>query len=153
MATETAAVDESPNQVWFDATLAGLAAAVPMGLVMHFGLGVMRFVGALYGVQTSLGGWVLHVAIAVLFALVFAALVSVEELAPYARNPVTGAALGVVWAMVLWLIAASIIQPIWSGAVTPTDPPIPNVVLTAGGTHFLYGVILGSVFGYLRDRS
>lgn len=153
MATETAAVDESPNQVWFDATLAGLAAAVPMGLVMHFGLGVMRFVGALYGVRTSLGGWALHVAIAVLFALVFAAVVSAEELAPYARSPVTGAALGVVWAMVLWLIAASIIQPIWSGAVTPQNPAIPTVRPRTGGTHLIYGLVLGSVFGYLRDRS
>lgn len=154
MASETGREleSESPHRMWVDAGVAGLAAGVLMGLLMHFVMGIMPIVGGLYGARAVPAGWVAHLFHAVLFGLVFAAIASAEELRDYAESPVTGVGLGVAWAAVLWLVAASVVMPVWMGAAGLGAPDVPRIRAMVGVAHAIYGVVLGGVFGYLRSR-
>lgn len=153
MASEaTLAVEESPNRIWIDAAVAGVTAGVAMGVVMQYLLDDMPTVGGLYGVEAAPVGWATHLFHAVLFALAFAALGSTEELRGYAGSPVTGVGLGLAWAAVLWLVAASVLMPLWMGVVGIGTPDVPSVELMDGVAHAVYGVVLGCVFGFLRPR-
>src|SRR6056297_2152095 len=74
--------------IWGGGVIAGLLAGLAMGLVMHFGAGLIELLGGLApipGESESLG-WVIHMLISVVFALVFAATISRPAVCREVRN-------------------------------------------------------------------
>ena len=147
--TETAVRRETGTVDWTTAILAGLGAGVVMGLMIQFVMGIMPVIGALYGAEGLVTGWVAHLVHSVVFALVFAAVVSQPPLAKYADSVGPAAGLGLVYGVILWLVAAAIVMPIWMGAVGLPSPGVPNVNPQSLVGHVVFGVLLGSLYAVL----
>ena len=147
--TETAVRRETGTVDWTTAILAGLGAGVVMGLMIQFVMGIMPVIGALYGAEGLVTGWVAHLAHSVAFALVFAAVVSQPPLAKYADSVGPAAGLGLVYGVILWLVAAAIVMPIWMAAVGLPSPGVPNVNPQSLVGHVVFGVLLGGLYAVL----
>jgi hypothetical protein len=131
---------------------AGLVAGVVMGLTL-WGLGDgLAIIGALYGIESAVVGWITHLFHSVVFALLFVALTSWAPLRDRTESILSVTVLGVAWAVVLALVAAGLLMPVWISAVGVGDLVFPNVTETGVMGHVLWGLVLGAVYGFLRER-
>lgn len=147
--TETAIRRETGTVDWTSAVLAGVGAGIAMGLLIQFVMGIMPVIGALYGVESLAAGWIAHLLHSVAFALVFAAVVSRPPLSEYAESTASIAGLGLAYGVVLWLVAAAIVMPIWMGLVGLPSPGVPNVNPQSLVGHLVYGALLGGLYAAL----
>lgn len=150
---ETTRPTVSSTRLWSGAVAGGLVAGIGMGLIMHFVMNAMPLVGGLYGQPTVAMGWAAHLVHSVVFALAFVAVVTRTSLRSYGLLGMIG--LGAAYGVVLELVAAGVVLPIWANAVGLGPLPVPFIVPIGFLTHLVYGVLLGAVFGYVlsRDRS
>jgi hypothetical protein len=158
MGTGTAAT----SRVAVAGGVAGLAGGVGMGLARWALLpsALETMIPALYGLRGSLAGWVVHLFHATVFGLVFGAGVrSVASLRRYVAGDRTfdrlrtGARVGIAYAVVLWFLGASVVQPLWLGLLgVPGAPPVPTFDPTNLVGHVVYGTVLGVGFPLLAHR-
>lgn len=73
--------------------------------------GSVPVIGALFGAGNLWVGWTTHLFHSLVFGLVYAALVTLVPTTYSDTVRYYGAALG--WALALWLVAASIVMPLW----------------------------------------
>jgi hypothetical protein len=133
-------------------SVAGLAGGVVMGLTLWgFGDG-LAIIGALYGIESPVVGWITHLFHSVVFALLFVALTSWPPLHDRTDSVPAVTVLGVAWAVALALVAAGVLMPVWLGAVGVDDVVFPNVTETGVLGHMLWGLVHGAVYGLLRER-
>lgn len=147
---ESATMTWTPTRLWGGAVAGGLVAGVGMGLIMHFVMNAMPLVGGLFGQPTVLAGWIAHLAISVVFALGFAAIVARTSFREYGLLGLIG--LGAVYGVVLEIVAAGFVLPLWANAVGLGPLPVPFLVPMGFLTHIVYGVVLGGVFGVAVTR-
>ncbi len=134
-------------------SVAGLVGGVVMGLTLWaFGDG-LAIIGALYGIESAVIGWIVHLFHSVVFALLFVALTSWPPLRDRTDSVLSVTALGVAWALVLAFVAAGVLMPVWLGAVGVEGVVFPNVTETGVIGHMLWGFVLGAVYGFLRERT
>ncbi|WP_255152790.1 hypothetical protein [Halorarius halobius] len=125
-----------------NATVAGVVAGVAMGLILQIFTGEMGIIGALYGVQSIVVGWITHLFHSVVFATMFVAAVTVDRLEQYAETLSGTITLGLVYGMLLWLVAAGIVMGIWLNLVgIPSSVPNLGVVSLIG--HLVWGALTG----------
>lgn len=125
-----------------------------MGVIMHQVMGVMQAVGALYTVESTGAGWMFHLVHAAIFGVVFGGFFTYSKLAPHADDVLRSSALGVTWGVVLWLVAAGVVMPLWLGAVGVPEPPaIPSWNPWSGVGHVVYGAVLGGGAAVLHGRT
>lgn len=110
---------------------------------------IMDNLAALFTLEGIAAAWALHFAISVLFGLIFVGIVTVGTLPEYARRTSTGAGLGIVYGIVVWVGGVVIIMPLWLGVVTPANLPVPNLDWLGLAGLFVYGVILGALYPVL----
>jgi uncharacterized membrane protein YagU involved in acid resistance len=155
--TETeaqAAAVSTENSEWVGGVVAGLAGGLLMGVMLSMRMtGVMEVaIPSLYGLSGGLAGWVIHMSHSAVLGVVFAALLSVPAIGKYADGVGKTAALGLVYGIVLWVVLAAIVMPIWLSAVgSPAQPPLPNFNPQSLIGHLVYGVVLSAVFPYVRN--
>ncbi|TKX74176.1 hypothetical protein EXE46_10615 [Halorubrum sp. GN11_10-6_MGM] len=142
---------------WRAGAVSGFVAGAAMGLVLHFGLGLMPTIGALIGVETVLAGWVVHLFNSTLFGGLFVAVFD-RPLFADLRGDVGGClSLGIVHSALLGVITGGLLLPAAiaiEGATSLPVPTLPVPGLTAGFefgvviavAHLLYGLVLGRVF-------
>lgn len=160
MATVTARLNRVTASMWAAGAFAGLLAAAGMGLVLHAGADMMPLIGALYGRESVLFGWLAHLFNGVVFALVFVALVSRRVFREYTRSVTEHVLFGLGYGAALGVVAGGVLLPLWLGAVGATalpEPlvPVPGEPAYAMGlffalAHLVYGVLLGGVYGALH---
>ncbi|WP_336022180.1 hypothetical protein [Halobellus salinisoli] len=147
---------------WVAAVVAGLVAGTGMGLILSVGTRLLPLIGALYGMGSFVGGWVAHLANSVVFALVFAAVLSRPIVRRESMSLSTYVGLGVGYSAFLGLVTGGVIFPLWVNAGIDAGLPLPFVpipglggfgsALAFGFAHIVYGVILGPVYA-LVSRS
>lgn len=131
---------------------AGLVAGVAMGLTLwSFGDG-LAIIGGLYGIESAVVGWITHLFHSVVFALLFVALTSWQPLRDRTEGVPSVTVLGIAWAVVLALVAAGMLMPVWISAVGVGDLVFPNVTETGVVGHVLWGLVLGATYGFLREH-
>lgn len=133
---------------WVSGTISGLVAGALFGIILQ-DVGMMSTIGSLYGVETALVGWIAHLVHSVVFGLVFVALMRWEPLEKYDGRLVPMILLGIVYGVVLWMLAASIVLPAWLGVVTGTAATIPTLSGTSLAGHLVFGIVLGGVYPFL----
>lgn len=138
------------TRTWSGAVAGGLVAGIGMGVIMHYVMNAMPLVGALYGQPTVAFGWIAHLFHSVVFALVFAAVISGTSLRKYGLVGMTG--LGAIYGVVLEIVAAGIVLPLWANAIGAGPLPVPFIVPIGFVTHLVYGVLLGAVYGLVTTR-
>jgi len=146
---ETIVGGETVRRTWSSAVLGGLAGGLAFGVLLQM-MGMMPAIASLYGMESVAVGWVAHLFHSVVFALLFAgAMVRTDY-----RDAGTGtlSALGAGYGVVLWLVAAAIVMPLWMGALGMDAPTIPNLDVNSLVGHLVYGVVLGAVFALARRR-
>jgi hypothetical protein len=133
------------------AVIAGTAAGVVMGGLYWVTSGSLPVIGALYGVENVAIGWITHLFHSVVFALLFVAGASRAGLGPRLSRPLGAGAAGVAWGVLLWLVAAGLVMPVWLQAVGVSAmlPNLPPIGLLG---HGLWGVTLGVGYVLLGGR-
>ena len=134
----------SPNRLALAAG-SSLVAAVIMGAPMQLLSGSVPVIGALYGVQNALVGWLTHGFHSVVFGLVYAALVQAVPSHRSDRLRYYGVALG--WSLALWLVAAGLIMPLWLSLVG-IEASLPNLTAATLIGHLLWGGSLAALYRY-----
>lgn len=166
MATETIN-ERSYNSVadtWGAGAGGGLIGGVAMGVILHAGANMMPSIGALYGWPTVVGGWTGHLVNSVLLGLVFALIVSRWDLDDQTSSLVDWAFYGTLYAAAVGLVTGGIMIPITvnllgSGALPVSELPIAGVAggllvaFSVGVAHLVYGVVLGTTYGYIHSIS
>ena len=159
--TETTTARPSEHRTWTAGVVSGLVAGVGMGLVLQFGADAMPLVGALFGMPTVVGGWAVHLLTSVLFALLFAAVVSSPLLSDYTGTVGGTTGLGVLYGAGLGVVTGGLLLPLWLNAVRAEALPVPLLPLPAvvgefvlpvvlGVGHLVYGALLGAIFALAR---
>ncbi|GAA0510667.1 hypothetical protein SAMN04488066_10989 [Halorubrum aquaticum] len=133
------------------ATVAGIVAGTVMGGVYWLTSGVLPVIGALYGVESAGIGWVTHQFHSVVFALLFVAGASSSRLRDRIDRPIHAAVAGASWGVVLWLVAAGVLMPLWLRAVG-IPAPLPNLPPIGLLTHGVWGASLGVGYVALGGR-
>jgi len=109
-------------------------------------------IAGLYGLApppNGVAGWVAHMSHAAVFGVVFAALVS----ATGDSSPGRIVGVGVVYGVVIWVVAAALVMPVWLQAVGfPNAPAFPNFAMPSLLWHLIYGLVLGAVYAALVRR-
>jgi two-component system OmpR family sensor kinase len=128
---------------------AALLAGVFYGIASESLGGSVAGIGVFYGTADPVVGWLTHQFHSVVFGFVFAGLVSFVPLRY--RNDVSAyAAIGVGWALCLWIVAAGLIAPIWL-RLLGIEASIPNLTGVLLVSHLVWGVTLG-VLAALGDE-
>ncbi|MFC4359706.1 histidine kinase [Halobium salinum] len=148
-ATQTVQRTEPGN--WKGGVLAGVAGGLVMGVMLTTMMTpvIEMAIPAMYGLQGGLAGWVAHMSHAAVLGVVFAAIVGATG---YGDNLARSAGLGVAYGVVLWVVLAALVMPVWLSAVGFADPPnLPNFNATSLVGHVVYGLVLGAAYPYVRD--
>ncbi|MDY6779897.1 MAG: hypothetical protein SV760_05015, partial [Halobacteria archaeon] len=118
------------------------------------------------------GGWVMYIVYGVGFALLFAAFVSrytnafvdfvlmitkrfdflastLTVLVTKYGFTTTTVTLGMMYSVLVWLVAGALLIPLWLSFVGASATPVPNFSPTLLVAHLVYGVLLGSLYGFL----
>lgn len=129
----------------YRAGAAGIVAGVAMGIVYSVATGLFPVIGALYGVEIPVVGWVTHLFHSVVFALLFA--VGCSRLAgrDSPSETVTATTLGAGWGIILWLVAAGVAMPLWLRLVG-IEATVPNLTAIGFVGHLVWGVTLGLAY-------
>ena len=110
-------------------------------------------VALLYGMEGSPAtGLYVHLIHSFAVGMVYAWIVGFETVRAFATRMTTGVVVGVTFGLLLWLVAASVLMPLWLGAVTSRSPPVPDFdrIFLAG--HVVYGIILGAGYPFVLSR-
>jgi signal transduction histidine kinase len=126
--------------------VAALIAGVFYGLASRSLGGSVAGIGVFYGAADPVVGWLTHQFHSVVFAFVFAGIVSFIP-ARYRNHVPAYVAIGVGWALCLWTVAAGVIAPIWL-RLLGLSAPIPNLSTTLLVSHLAWGVSLGALVAW-----
>lgn len=137
---------------WANWAIASILAAIAMGLVMQYVMGAMGAVGALYTVDSVGAGWFFHVWHSLVFAAIFGGLYVHRRIAPFRTRILSSIALGIGWGVGLWLVAASIVMPLWLSVMGAGAPSPPAVDPWSGIAHVLWGGLLGGIGAALHKQ-
>jgi len=133
--------------------LGGLVGGIAFGLLLQAMMSdvITVAIPALYGVSGLVAGWVVHLFNSVVFGVVFGAAMSTSWFAGYGDSYAGAGVLGLVYGVLLWVVAAGIVMPVWLDVVGFAGaPPVPNLDPMSLVGHLVYGVLLG--VGYVAFR-
>lgn len=124
-------------------TVASLIAGLGMGGFLQVLAGSVPVIGALYGSGNIWVGWLTHEFHSIVFGLMYLALTTLvpDRYSDWHRYY----GVGIAWGTTLWLVAASVVMPLWLRLVG-LSPPFPNLQVELLIGHLLWGVILGGVY-------
>jgi hypothetical protein len=135
---------------WRAGVVAGLAGAGVMAVLISAMNAPTLAVAipSLYGLApppNGVAGWAVHLSHGAVFGVGLAA---VARFAPVDLGSVRRcAAVGLAYGVVLWVVAAGLLMPLWLRAVGfPSPPPVPNFAPPSLLWHAVFGVVLGAVY-------
>jgi two-component sensor histidine kinase len=124
---------------------ASLVAGIPYGIVTEAMGGSVAGIGVFYGLDNPIVGWFTHEFHSAVFAFVFAALASMvpgEYREDFLGTVLSHLAVGIGWALCLFVVAAGVIAPIWL-RLLGIGAPIPNLDRVLLLSHLAWGASLG----------
>jgi uncharacterized membrane protein YagU involved in acid resistance len=153
MASETTTAVERPTEqfAWKGGAIAGLLGGIVMGAMLTTQMTPVIEVAipSMYGLQGLAAGWVAHLFHSVVLGVAFAGVASALD---FGDSVGRSAGLGVGYGVVLWVLLAALVMPIWLSAVgSPANPPLPNFNPQSLVGHVVYGLVAGIVFPYVRN--
>lgn len=137
--------------------VAGLVAGLVMGALIWVMNDAVLAVAmpALYGLApppNPIAGWGVHLFHSVVFGLIFGGLLGKEALPDTIGSLSKSVALGVGYGVVIWVVAAALVMPLWLSAVGFAQaPPFPNFAIPSLLWHAVYGFVLGALVPYVTD--
>lgn len=130
---------------WTAAAIAGFVAGLFMTAILHFVMDMMPTIAALYGLEGVVAGLVMHTFHSVVFAAVFAGVVSLPVFRRAAVFP-TSVLSGVAYSVGVWVFGSVYAMPLWLSSIGMQAPATPNIAPMSLLAHVVYGVVLGVVY-------
>lgn len=124
--------------------VASLVAGGVMGGLLQAATGGIAVIGALYASMNVSVGWVTHLFHSVVFGIGFAMAMTNTRLGRYCAGTAGCVAGGVGYGVLLWLVAAGFVMPLWLRAVG-VPAPLPNLGLGSLVGHVVWGMTLGGL--------
>ena len=140
---------------WSAGALSGAIATIAMGLVIvSTNTPTLRLaIAGLYAQQGLLAGWTAHVAHGTLFGLLFAVFLADPTLESMSQSHWRTGIAGVVYGLMLALVGAGLIMPMWLNAMAfSAAPAIPYVTADTLLWHVVYGTVIGGIYPFLVTR-
>jgi len=138
---------------WRGGAVAGLIATAATGVaITAIDVDMLTvMIAGMYGLEgVLLAGWVAHLVHGTLFGVAFAVVLSDPSLVGITERTWKSIVVGLVYGLVLAVIATGIILPVWLQSVgVSTVPSIPFVTTASLGWHALYGIVLGALLPFL----
>lgn len=136
--------------------LAGIVASAVMAIPLLSQMpGVVEMaMPAMYGITgpAAAVGMGVHLFHGAVFGILFAAAFAIGPLAEYAQNRLAVLAAGVGYGVLVWIVAAALVMPVWLSTVGfGGAPPLPNFNVTSLIGHVVFGAALGAVFPAVTD--
>jgi hypothetical protein len=152
-----------PEWPWRAGALAGLLATVATTIVIAVvNIEIIDQIAGLYGLEGNIfAGAIVHLLHGTLFGALFAMIVADPPISPDSGRRLLFPLGGLVYGVVLAVVGAGIIMPIWLGQVGYTSEAAIQIPYVTVGTlvwHAVFGLVLGTVYelladqGYLMDR-
>lgn len=137
-----------------NAAIAGIIGAAVFGLYAQALVpDFLGLVGALYGVAgNTTVGWIAHLIHGAVFGVGYAVITAINHVQPYSTDILSGAGVGLGYSIVLWLVFASIVMPLWLGTVTTISPAVPQFDIFNLIGHAIFGVLLGGLYPWLLSQ-
>lgn len=153
--TERGTTTETTLEDWQAGLVGGLVGGLVFGAMMTMMTpGVLEMaIPALYGIEGPAGavGWTIHMAHAAVIGVVFATVLSISSFADTRKDNATMGVIGLVYGIVVWLVLAVVVMPVWLQAVGfGMAPDVPNIATESLIGHSVYGVLLGITYAVLR---
>jgi hypothetical protein len=152
--SETATSTGTGLADWQAGIVGGLVGGLAMGamLSMTNAPALEGAIPALYFLApppNGLAGWVVHMSHSAILGVVF---IAVAAGVGVSRNVGRSAVVGLVYGVVLWVVLAALVMPLWLDAVgAGLGPDFPNFALPGSlPAHAVYGLLLGVVYSFLR---
>lgn len=141
---------------WQGGAIAGLIATIAMGIAITImDLETLRLsIAGLYGQEGNLViGWGAHLLHGILFGVLFAVILADPGLYRVTSSVWKTIGGGVVYGLVLSVVAAGIIMPLWLDAVGVSElGSVPSITRSSFAWRLLYGIVLGALFPLLEGR-
>lgn len=126
------------------------------GIVMSLTLGevLLTAIPGMYGLmglsqtEAVLVGWAVHISHGTVLGLVYGVVVTLFP--ECGKRLKLGIGAGVAYGILLWLVLATFVMPIWVGVTTPMSPPVPDIQPWSLVGHVLYGAFLGLLIPLYR---
>lgn len=166
-----AVANETRPQRFGTAVAAGLVGGIAMGVLLQATTAVLPMIGAIVGLDSLLGGWLVHLTISVLFAVGFVGVLSATPLTTQVTDASDMALLGAVYGGVVGIVTVGVVLPVAiaaagtganaGGAVVPFGVPLESFFdvartfgagIALGIAHLVYGVTMGVVVGVRHER-
>lgn len=132
-------------------TAAALVAGIVMGGLLQATTAGIAVIGALYAGMNVGIGWVVHLFHSAVFGVGFAVVLSGTRLGRYRERPAASAAIGIAYGVLLWLVAAGVVMPLWLRGVG-VPAPLPSLGRVSLVGHVAWGATLGDLFALLERR-
>ncbi|WP_136342367.1 DUF7344 domain-containing protein [Halapricum salinum] len=139
------------------ATAGGLVGGAAMWVILHHVMFFTPVIMAVYGFETSDPTILAHLGHSLVFAAVFAALLTREQFRLVSQTVGETVALGMLYGVGLWFVAEGVVVPAISGVVLATQFEVFGVdvlylPLDGLSAHVIFGALLGGVYTYTRQR-
>jgi hypothetical protein len=151
--TETAVEMDVERREWQAGVAGGLFGGALMGILLSVMMTpvIENAIPALWGLSGGLAGWIIHMANSAILGVAFAALA--KALPKYSSSVGRSTALGAVYGIVLWVVLAALVMPVWLGAVGFAGAPaLPNFNPMSLVGHLVYGIALGAAYPLVLSR-
>lgn len=139
---------------WKSGAVAGFLATIAMGIaitIMDFETLRVTIAGLYVQGGSVIAGWAAHLIHGTLFGLLFAYILTDPGLVGISQWIWKTTLAGIVYGLVLSIVGAGIVMPIWLNIVGFATPPsLPNITGASLVWHVIYGAILGTVFPLLE---
>lgn len=150
--TRTTPVTRWGAEQWTAIVGAALVAGLVFGLMIQFMMGMMPMIGALYGSESALVGWIAHMVHSVVFAGLFAVVAGQTGWADRASSTGRWVGLGLGYGALVWFVAASVVMPVWLYTIGAIDGTmLPNINPQSIVGHLVFGLVLGLVYPQLLE--
>lgn len=142
---------------WKGCAFAGVVAGLVMGALIWIMNDAVIAVAmpALYGLApppNPIAGWIVHLFQSAVLGLIFGGLLRTEALADTVGSLPKSVGFGVAYGIVVWVVAAALVMPLWLSAVGFAQaPPFPNFAIPSLLWHAVFGLVLGALVPYVAD--
>lgn len=126
-------------------SVVGIIFGVVVGLLASVG-GIMPEIGAVIGMPTLVGGWILHMTLALVTSIGFAAALSTSRLSQYARQLRTLVPMGLAFGVLMWLVLDALVLAYLSVAFDAPGAVFPNFAVEDAIVTLVFGVLIALTY-------